>query len=283
MTLLTKIFFCLTFLGGFFPSFWFFPSKAVWILQRSSSTLLFDLKSWGNMDIAVKSNLRRSMRGILKSLSATEIMNRSTALAAQLFNLPAFQNARGLSCFISMPTAEVQTKAILEQIFDRNGSKPRCFIPKVTGGEAQDMVMMELKSTEELINFPANKWGIPEPPYTEPDYTFEGIIDLVLVPGVAFDQQCNRLGHGKGYYDCFLQRINDYHTERGLKVPTTVGLCFDEQMLQKGNTVPTGEFDIQLDHVVTPSVVYTAIPTASCDRVVKKESHVTEKQEEVFA
>jgi hypothetical protein len=56
----------------------------------------------------------------------------------------------------------------------------------------------------EIHSFPKSHWGIPEPPAScgipRDDYR---AIDLVVVPGVAFDCQCQRLGHGKGYYGAY--------------------------------------------------------------------------------
>lgn len=73
------------------------------------------------------------------------------------------------------------------------------------------MVMLRVAGPEAVAAFPKSKWGIPEPPLSEPfepgrdDGTYAGRMDLVVVPGVAFDARCRRLGHGKGYYGrwCF--------------------------------------------------------------------------------
>lgn len=63
------------------------------------------------------------------------------------------------------------------------------------------MIMCEMGSLDEVHAMPKNKWGIPEPPAEgREDGVYCGLIDLVLVPGVAFDSSTNRLGHGKGYY-----------------------------------------------------------------------------------
>lgn len=64
------------------------------------------------------------------------------------------------------------------------------------------MVMLPVASAQEIDSFPRSKWGIPEPELDpeKPDGTYSGKIDVVIVPGVAFDEGCNRLGHGKGYY-----------------------------------------------------------------------------------
>jgi len=82
--------------------------------------------------------------------------------------------------------------------------------------------------------------GISEP---DLDKIFEGKIDLVIVPGIAFDWQKNRLGRGKGYYDRF------FETNQLLKI----GVCFDFQLIE---TVPNSEHDICMDIIITPSGIF---------------------------
>jgi hypothetical protein len=78
------------------------------------------------------------------------------------------------------------------------------FVPRVEGPERDDMRMVRVQSTDQLDAFPRSKWGIPEPTAAEAatldDGLVNGAIDTVIVPAVAFDPTCHRLGHGKGYY-----------------------------------------------------------------------------------
>ena len=150
-----------------------------------------------------------------------------------------------------MPSNEVQTKGVLENA----ALTKQLFVPKVLGKSSQDMVMLAVKDIADIEIYPKNKWGIPEAPVDGPDKTYEGIIDLVIVPGVIFDSSCHRVGHGKGYYDCFLSRINEENSNRDLPRPVTIGLCFDEQVHE--NNVPLESHDMPLDFVVTPSRTYT--------------------------
>src|SRR6056297_1809606 len=71
---------------------------------------------------------------------------------------------------------------------------------QVTGPAPGDMVMLPLSSPKDVSSFPVSKWGIPEPPLPPSFSPSFPPLDLVLVPGVAFDNNCNRLGHGKGEY-----------------------------------------------------------------------------------
>lgn len=75
---------------------------------------------------------------------------------------------------------------------------------KVLGSASADMRMFPPRSEEEVASFPLTKWKIREPPeelaLSREDGVTEGDIDVVVVPGVAFDASCNRLGHGRGHY-----------------------------------------------------------------------------------
>jgi 5-formyltetrahydrofolate cyclo-ligase len=65
-------------------------------------------------------------------------------------------------------------------------------------------------------------------------------LDLILVPGVAFDSHGRRLGRGKGYYDQLLGTLHG----------TTCGVAFDEQMVE---VIPVESHDVHLNRVLTPS------------------------------
>ena len=67
-------------------------------------------------------------------------------------------------------------------------------------------------------------------------------IDLVIVPGVAFDKNKNRLGRGKGYYDRFLEKID----------APKIGVGFDCQLIEK---LPVEKFDVRMNKVVVPSLI----------------------------
>lgn len=83
------------------------------------------------------------------------------------------------------------------------------------------------------------------------DLTTSGEFDLLLVPGVAFDARCNRLGHGKGYYDTFIEQARARHTGGTVGGPlAVVGLGLELQVVEE---VPVGDNDQRLDAVVHPA------------------------------
>ena len=70
-------------------------------------------------------------------------------------------------------------------------------------------------------------------------FTNYALIDLIVVPGVAFDTKGNRLGRGKGYYDRLLPHIPSAYK---------AGICFPFQIVEE---VPAESFDILMDEIIT--------------------------------
>ena len=91
-----------------------------------------------------------------------------------------------------------------------------------------------------------NAFGIPEPLH-KPGTSVRGTtLDLVCVPLVAFNRQCDRIGMGGGYYDCAF-------ASRGVKPVTLVGLAFDCQQADFEAHV----HDVPMDAIVTETTVHT--------------------------
>ena len=63
-------------------------------------------------------------------------------------------------------------------------------------------------------------------------------VDVAVVPGMAFDSRCNRLGRGKGYYDRMLPKLSNAYK---------IGMCFDFQKLPG---IPADDHDIKVDEVI---------------------------------
>mgnify|MGYP003458921731 FL=1 len=83
-----------------------------------------------------------------------------------------------------------------------------------------------------------NKFGILES--EDPNYIDPETLDLINVPGIAFDQNLNRIGYGKGFYDKFLTSIK--------KNVLKVGVCYDFQLYDKIQSDPD---DVKMDLIIT--------------------------------
>ena len=88
---------------------------------------------------------------------------------------------------------------------------------------------------------PGEQFGIGEP--TGPEYTQLEEVEMIVVPAVAFDRHCNRMGRGRGFYDRLLKSTPNAYK---------VGVGFDFQLVE---SVPVEPFDVQMDKVVVESVL----------------------------
>ena len=123
---------------------------------------------------------------------------------------------------------EVPTHNLLQHFM---GTK-RWLLPIVVGNE---MSVREFQNFEQLRQ---GTYGIWEPQGEE--FTAISEIDLVLVPGVAFDRLGHRCGHGKGYYDKWL-------SQPAASRIRTIGLAFD---FQEFDQIPTDSHDVCLDQII---------------------------------
>lgn len=107
------------------------------------------------------------------------------------------------------------------------------------------MEMVRLHSMDDFRSLPLTKWNIKQPSVQEEreDAIETGGLDLVVAPGVAFTSKGGRLGHGKGYYDSFLNKLKETQERKA----SVVGLAFKEQIVDE---VPLHEHDVLLDAVL---------------------------------
>ena len=110
------------------------------------------------------------------------------------------------------------------------------------------MEMIELESLQEYENLPETNWGIKQFPHNSPkeDAAMSGGLDLVILPGFAFDLDGKRLGKGGGFYDTYLAKLKESNPNQ---MPYLIGLAFKEQI--KRDAIPMTDRDYKIDEVVT--------------------------------
>lgn len=190
-----------------------------------------------------------------------------------------YKDAGRISIYLSMPAAEVQTDAIVRHALDAG---KQVFVPylhrsplETSDTPARVMDMVRLQSIQDYESLQLDRWGIPSiDPATVHDRqrilggpdvhrSDKSTLDLILMPGVAFDfdeaGSVRRLGHGKGFYDFFLNRYLAKMDPSGgsLDRPPLLlyGLALTEQLLSasSGEQVPTGPYDRNLHGLVLGS------------------------------
>jgi 5-formyltetrahydrofolate cyclo-ligase len=163
----------------------------------------------------------------------------SEAIHQRILALPQYATARAVMCYVDF-RSEVHTHSLLERMH-RDGK--RVAVPYCVDS------ILALFALESLADLVPGTMGILEPRaelrQAAQRNVAAGELDLVLVPGLAFDRQCGRIGYGKGYYDRLLHLVR--------ADTTLVGLAFDCQVVAE---VPLLPYDVRMDRIATPTAVY---------------------------
>jgi len=173
-----------------------------------------------------KKEIRRLIKEIKKNFSFEEKKERSKVIFKRIELLPEFINAKTIMAYWSMDD-EVNTHDFILKWYPSK----RIILPSVKGDELE---LREFKGIHDMSK--GSAFGISEPNQLFSDNF--NLIGFVIVPGVAFDNKNNRLGRGKAYYDKLLKGSKAF----------TCGVCFNFQLL---DSVPTNDFDIKMDMVIT--------------------------------
>lgn len=176
-----------------------------------------------------KDELRRAMREKRQALCAAQQRAASMAVFERLAAFAPYRQARCVMAYAAC-RGELDVGPAMEDVI-RSGRTlvlPRCEAPGV----------MTARRVEDLSCLRRGAYGLMEPEddraIVPPDE-----IDLILVPGTAFDRTGGRIGQGGGYYDRFLEKT------RALRV----GICHDFALF---DCIPTEIHDLRMDAIVTP-------------------------------
>ena len=176
-----------------------------------------------------KSDLRQKIREALQKISLAVRTVESMDLCARLE--PQLRSAHTILFYAPLPD-ELDVWPLLEKLLK---TEKICALPAFDNA-TQFYTARRVKNLETDIF--TGKFGVSEP-LLECEEIPLNKFDLVLVPGVAFDLNCNRLGRGKGFYDRILSAAS------GIKC----GIGYDFQLLE---SIPTEPHDAKVDFVLTP-------------------------------
>ena len=173
-----------------------------------------------------KKELRRQIREKKRLMTDQQIESASARLGQLLADTSQYRQAKTVYGYLPY-NQEIRTTPMLVRAL---GEGKRVAVPKIYGDEMKFIYLNDLAKVEK------NRWGIPEPVEDAP--VGDDPHALVLMPGLAFDKQGNRIGYGGGFYDKFLQTEPEH---------PTLALCYGFQVLEK---LETEEFDIPVDCVL---------------------------------
>ncbi len=149
--------------------------------------------------------------------------NLSTIITNKLLELDIYKKAQIIALYNSLES-EVDTNYLIQELLKNK----IVLLPRVIDDE---MVFIKINNNTIYEN---SNLGIMEPV----GEIYNNKIDLIIVPGVAFDYHFNRLGFGKGYYDKYLRNNSIYK----------IGVCFDKQLISQ---LPIDSYDIPMDMIIT--------------------------------
>jgi len=178
-----------------------------------------------------KKILRNKILEIRDSLNNNEKELMDNKIFNELINTDLYKRAINIFIYISFSN-EINTRNIIEKAFE---DKKNVFIPKVYKDDKL-MKAVKLNSIDELKK---NSMGILEP-IDDSNYIEKENIDLIVVPGVVFDKECNRVGYGGGYYDRYLKDIKSKENK--------IALAYDLQIVDK---IESEVHDIKVDYIIT--------------------------------
>ncbi|MDP3791272.1 MAG: 5-formyltetrahydrofolate cyclo-ligase [Candidatus Omnitrophota bacterium] len=181
----------------------------------------------------MKHKIRKHIKEKLRAHSPLEKSRKSGIIKDKLFDEEEFKKAKVVMFYVSLKD-EVDTCFMIDEALKAG---KRVCVPVILKEEKR-LIAGEIKNR--LEDLESQHFGIYQPRYDRVEEVPLDDIDLVVVPGIAFDKNNIRLGRGHGYYDRFLS---------GLPAATkAIGLAFDFQVLED---LPKDPHDIPVSKIVS--------------------------------
>lgn len=175
-----------------------------------------------------KGQLRALIREKRDKMDPVRRGRANAAIFDRIMGNPAVQNAAVVMTYVSMGS-EPDTLRLIDELIAKG---KKVAVPVVKG---RQMEASYINSRSDLVK---GNFGILEPKKEAFKYCNPEDIDVITVPGIAFDANLHRIGYGKGYYDRFLPHVN------GVKI----GVCYDFCIV---DSVFSKEHDVAVDYIVT--------------------------------
>ena len=185
------------------------------------------------MNNNLKETLRKNMLLQRKNMDIDNVNALSNKIMCTLIELPQFKDCKNIMLYISF-NKEVDTYPLANFCLnnDKTVIAPYCI--------QTERKIIPFKINNLTNDLTKSTFGVMEPKHDSLQKANLKDIDLIIVPGVVFDENCNRIGFGAGYYDRFLPKKQ--------KNTPTIGIAYDYQIVDK---VPTGKYDVPLDFIIT--------------------------------
>lgn len=186
-----------------------------------------------------KKSIRKEILKIRDNLDREEKEYMDSIIESRFINSDQYIHAGKIFIYISY-SSEINTKNIILKAI-KDGKK--IYVPR-TEVKNKNMDAVNIISFDKLVS---NVYGILEPSKEE-NFIDPNELDLIVVPGVAFDRKKGRMGYGAGYYDRYLKKIDKRYSKKISKI----ALAYDFQIIDE---VPMHENDMPVDYIITNTII----------------------------
>lgn len=187
-----------------------------------------------------KRELRKEVLNIRKGLLEEEVIQKSKLITEKLMSFDGFDKSRCIMAYMDFKN-EVMTKFLIDHCLNLGKTVALPLIDSIDG--TKKIYSYELKDRQRDVKL--GTYGILEPVKQFCARIDPENIDMVIVPGVAFDIKGGRIGYGAGFYDIFLREVRDDCIKAGIAFELQVFSC-----------IPKEDHDISMDAVFTESKIY---------------------------
>jgi 5-formyltetrahydrofolate cyclo-ligase len=181
----------------------------------------------------MKRELRKEMIQRRSALSKTEAKQKTQKIHQVLLRQESVKRAQSILVYLNFGD-EIDTRPVIDLWLRENR---RIYVPVM---KPKTRILVPVRIDHGFRELPVNSFGIQEPPLEGAETALLEELDLVIVPGLAFDQAGNRLGYGGGYYDRLLPQL------RFDASAIAMGYAF-----QVIDQVPVGLFDYPIQTLIT--------------------------------
>lgn len=177
-----------------------------------------------------KKDLRKRILSIRNNMPGEDVVNNSRIIRDKIIGLDVFKQSKVIFIYMDFKNEVMTSDLIKHMLFE----KKRVVVP-YTDTVSTVLIPSEITGESDLK---LNSFGYSEPKKISPVNIEE--IDLVIVPGLVFDKNLNRIGFGKGYYDRILNKLKASARK--------VAVAHDFQVLEE---IPAEEHDVKMDMIIT--------------------------------
>lgn len=185
----------------------------------------------------MKKEFRKKIINLRREKDKDFIRHNSEIITEKLLHLDCIKNAKTIMLYLDFNNEVITDSLVIKLI-----SLGKTVASPVTLLNEKKLIPYQVKDLKNGIQY--STYNIREPkPECSPAIDIKDL-DVIIVPAVAYDTNCYRLGYGGGFYDRFLENIRDD--------AVTIGIAFDLQVFEE---IPKEAHDAQLDYIVTESTI----------------------------